>query len=122
MHPSRAPSSHPSTAASLPCPSSAASTTATFATRRSRSRRTLPLRQRDQSAIGARAMVLPPAAQKGGPRALMLNSMDGHRPYPTSALIGPPSRAFNPPHPIFPNHPSPTPPPTSTPRPPHPPP
>jgi hypothetical protein len=50
---SRAPSSHPSMAASLPCLRSAASTTATSVARRSRF---------DGLSFGARATVLPPAA------------------------------------------------------------
>src|SRR2546430_13359065 len=42
MHPSRAPSSHPSSAAWLPCPTSAASTTATSDERRRPGRSLFP--------------------------------------------------------------------------------
>ena len=70
MRPSRAPSSHPNSAASLRCPMSADFTTATSAAPPSRRRRTLPFgkEMRAQSALARRS-----CGRRRCRRALMLN-------------------------------------------------
>src|SRR6267143_966236 len=97
MLPSRAPSSHPRRDASLPCPRSADSTTATSAAQRSRWRRTLSRWRREQSAIGACATVLLPAArstcahvQVRGTRHMMVGGVRR-----LQAMIGTTDRVFS---------------------------
>src|SRR5258708_683795 len=96
MLPSRALSSHPRRDASLPCPRSADSTTATSAAQRSRRQRPLARRKETERDRGARAMLLLPAAPSTCAHVQHRWLEPHHRQsaYPIAATIGTADRAL----------------------------